>query len=184
MATFITATELKNHLEFSGSGRDTRLGVVVSGLNAWLTKWLRRPFVQTERTETYRGTGTKALILKHYPVVSIADLSYDGEDIDHTDDDEVVLEGDPGILWRTYGIWNPTVRELYSITYTAGLDGVPDDLKWAVLELGAFAEKTKGGRLQTQGIIRESLFEGSLMELPLVRDVLWEYRDKREGLIG
>lgn len=125
--------------------------------------YCKRRFEQATVTEYYAGNGTRALVLRRRPVLSVAEVRYDpkafyGSVPSSFDDTTLLTAGvdyvldpnDTGLLVRITGDWPeyPRRREWFrlardlapnwgdvKVTYTGGYDPVPADLKLACAQL-------------------------------------------------
>ena len=92
------------------------------------------PLTPTVVTEVQDGGGDR-LVLRKWPVISLTSLSYaTGQTVLMTDLD---LDPDTGVVFWKYGTVGAFLggRRFLTVTYTAGRNGLPPDLRQAVLEL-------------------------------------------------
>lgn len=185
MAAIITLGNLKDYLQAVGSGRDAKLQLLVDGVNDVVTEETGRDWTSKARDEYYAGSGTSRLVLAHYPIQSVSDISEDGTDVDHTDTEEVEIEHDRGILIRVNGVWWKTEEKVYRIQYTGGPASIPSDLKLAALDMAAWVYRQTGG-LSSESSMSESmqLAQDSLLKLPAVRGTLERRSDAVRGYVS
>ncbi len=160
MALF-TLTELKTFLGISGTTEDAQLTPMVAAVNAWVLKYLDRGIEKTTYTgELYDGTGTASLILRNYPVSAVTKVLIENEELKAVDYDDRVESGtdgywikdaDTGILFRS-SCW-PRGRGLIKVSYTAGYDEIPDDLKYCCYRIASYLRNVQ----KKPGLVAESL---------------------------
>jgi hypothetical protein len=124
------------------------------------------------------------LCLFHYPAKTLTAVVVDGSTLDHTNDQVVSLDGERGVLYRTDGgVWPKTNRPVIVISYTGGRDA-PDALKLAVLEVAAWIENSRGGRMSiSAGGSRADLWRGAMTDLPQAADIIDSYSDGARGYL-
>ncbi|SRR6056297_208256 len=87
-----------------------------------------RPIEASDYTEKYSGMGCDFLVLEHYPINSIDDITgYKTDDIKIQEDGVIVNTAE----YFRLGDWN------IEITYNAGYETIPDDIQDAVGKLGS-----------------------------------------------
>jgi len=149
---------------------EAQLNRVVEAVSAAVRSYLNRDVLATERTETYDGTGSDLLVLRQAPVLSVARVQLNGQDVPPSS-----FRITQTALVRTAGTWRHGWGNLV-ITYTAGYATVPFDLEQAVLELAAlrWKERDRIG-LVSKGFGQETTT--FLRDMPShVRDTLNNYR--------
>ena len=184
MSTIVKKSELKDHLEIKGIGRDAKVASLVAGMNDFIDQYTGREWEQVAHTERYPGPGGRVLVLRNYPVTVVTTLTEDGQTIDPTLSTEVELDKDRGIIYRTGGVWVKSLERIYSVTYTGGPSRVPLDLKLAALEMCAYLWRSSGGRREyTTGTVINKLFFDTMTKLPGVHDLLDKHRDSARGMV-
>jgi hypothetical protein len=123
------------------NGDDPLLQSLITGISQyWLTRTGRGSLNSVAAySERYDGNGKDALMLRHYPIVSIVSLSIDGAAlnpstdylqsgyaVDPATDSVVMIGGGPSGCGFGWG------RLSVAVTYTAGYPGVPWDIADAV----------------------------------------------------
>lgn len=156
----ITLSEYKTYKGISGSSEDTVLASIVAAVNAAVENYVGRILEATTYTaETYDGPGGNALRLNNYPIISVTTVTCEDETLTALDLDDR-LDGDKGywikdnasgILWNN-NVW-PRGRGIIEITYEAGYETIPDDLKHACYLIADYYRNING----KSGIISESL---------------------------
>ncbi len=86
-----------------------------------------RTLARTVVTETHDG-GRGALPLRQHPVISVTSVSEAGTAYSGFTFDPV-----GGIVWRDSGRWDTSARQSVSVTYVAGYEDPPADIRLAVL---------------------------------------------------
>ena len=187
----VTLAEAKSYLRIDGSSEDTLLETLINGSTHQLETYTGRKLKsRTYTAEDYDGTGTPELILREYPVSSVASVNMDrlrqfgagtavSLELLTVSGDEGRLTFTPGYVSSGLGIARfLTGTKVVRITYTAGYATVPDDLKLACLKVVAihFAHSREGA----DGVVSESIGGRSIVwvdGLPkTVTDMLMHYR--------
>ena len=121
MADLTTLTNLKQYLKVTDSGSDSLLARLVSAASQYfLTQVNRGSFLVDSYTEQRAGHGTSSMLLLHYPVQSVVELTINNEAIPASPDGV-----QPGYVFDDYGIDLIGYRfhrgkGNISVTYTAG----------------------------------------------------------------
>ena len=125
-------------LTSKASSDDAVLEILIAGVSAALESWLGRTFEATAYSETRNGTGKTEIMVKQYPIISVASVTVNGNAIAArtspcgsgwvNDDDTIYLSG--SCFHR--GIQNIV------LSYSAGYATIPDDLAQATTEFVAF----------------------------------------------
>jgi hypothetical protein len=67
----------KEHIQtITDNSHDTLLGDLITALSDGIEKWCRRDFTSKSYDELYSGSGDRRLILRQYPIQSIASVRY------------------------------------------------------------------------------------------------------------
>ncbi len=136
----ITKAEYKAYAGINSTNHDTEIDNLIPKVSALVKTYCNRSFVDyidEAKTEVFNG-GNGFFILSETPVVSIQSIGY-STDYGQTYTDLVeytdwVLDQNMYIVClNPYG-WPQRIRG-YKVTYTAGYETVPADLKLAVLDL-------------------------------------------------
>jgi hypothetical protein len=143
-----TLSNLKLHLNVTGSGDDTRLTALQSAAEAFIESHLNRSFAGGTFVEYHPG-GRRVLMLRNYPVTAVTSLKVDatytfGADTVRPASD-YVLHADRGLVEALHGAFLPPrpgfrlVLEDHprsvQVTYTTAADAAPTDIKRALAEL-------------------------------------------------
>lgn len=170
----------------TNSARDTKLCELINAFSDWAESITGRNFLKQEYTETYPGSGSQMLIVNHFPVTSIEQITVSGEVVPDT---EYQVVDRPGrLVFRNAGwskvsfVQGMAPIPLYSsknivIQYTAGYvlpkDAVdpsnprtlPYDIEKAVLNLISI------------DLAREGTAKG--LKSFKISDVMWDF-----GFVG
>lgn len=144
-ANLITRTEYKNYLGITSTNKDSEIDLLIPKVSSLVKTYCRRSFIDyydEAKTETFDG-GYSELVLKESPVVNIQQVALStnyGQTytalVKYTD---WVQDGDV-IRSVAYPAFKAYIKG-YRVTYTAGYEAVPDDLKLAVLDLVEYYSK-------------------------------------------
>lgn len=179
---FITAAELKEHLNKSSSTPDAEFETFVNASCEMIRDRMGQ-ISPVDATETFRYRYTDVLVLSHTPVLSITTATDDTTGLEIPVDDWA-LESKEGIVRHSLRWANPT-----TFLYQAGLNPIPDNYILAALDLGAHLWKasqqnSQGGRpsVGSDG----QIIPGSSWALPYsVRQTLGlDKRPRRDVWIG
>lgn len=157
----ITLAEFKTFAGITGTAEDAQLTPMIAMVNKYLVDYTDRDIEETSyEDEVYDGPGTIALQLRNYPVSEVSEVlcnNVEVEEVTYSDRIDSGTDGywiknpELGILWRS-GLW-PRGRGIILVSYTAGYETVPDDLKYAAYVAASYLR-----RIQKKiGIISESL---------------------------
>lgn len=154
--SIIELADLKSYvgLDVSDVSEDDKLTLIVSATNLGINQYLGRTIEETEYTdEIYDGTGIESLCLRNFPVTEIDTITlYDIALLQRdpplflAPDDEEGEDLGAGYYYPAAPIdgiiyhnccW-PNGRGVIKVTYTAGYDTIPDDIKLGALEMASF----------------------------------------------
>lgn len=158
----ITLAELKIWLNISGNTEDSRLEAYINTISSAIEKYLKRTLKAGDYTEKYSGTDEQELILNNYPVNSVDSVAIDGIELNEEDyeflSSGVLLKSDG---WLISGLGNYLSGKIdfpernIEVTYNAGFETVPDDLKLVVYEAVSdlyFRKKSGGEVIQSKKV--------------------------------
>ena len=153
----VTLSELKTFLGITDDSQDTVLQIYVDSANVFVKKYCERDLEETSYLrEQYDGSGTAELVLRQYPLISVEGVWVEGDELDESTDNTdqdgwYIYKEETGILrHRLY--WD-RARGNIEVSYTAGYETVPSDLKHCCLLISSYF-RNMGNR---QGIRSESL---------------------------
>lgn len=176
-ADFITVAELKTHLNKASAADDAELAGFVSAACQMIRDRIGHvsPVAAVDLSD---GRRHRSIVLTDHPVVSVTTVEVAGGEVippadPDTGTDGWELDSDAGFLRNTES-WPPgTIR----VTYTAGRDPLPGNIRLAALELAGHLWKQSqlnsgGGRPQITGD-DQVIMPGLAYALPLrVRELL------------
>jgi hypothetical protein len=133
----------------AGSAEEEEVDLIVNAASARAAEMTGRGvdengysrLISTSRTEYYDGDGTDTLLLKAYPITTVAtvyvDPDRDYESTDLLDSGDYVYYGMDGTV-KTDGALFSSGNKSVKITYTGGYTSIPYDLQLAIKELVMF----------------------------------------------
>jgi hypothetical protein len=135
MAALTTLAKVKQYGKITSFEDDLLLLRLIDAASSTVEKFCSREFASASRVEVRDGTGTRKMMLRHFPVTAVASLTINGRVIPprpsplasgYTHDDECIkLTGyafDDGV-------------DNVEVVYTGGLETVPADVDAAVCEM-------------------------------------------------
>ncbi len=146
--------------------------------------WCGRRFKQTTYTdEYYDATHDQQLVLRNYPVTTLASLSardttLNEGSFDTIDSENYFLDGNAGILDAVSNFWGG--YDQWKVTYTAGYSVIPNDLAEACATLAGYltvndpatqtgiSAKREGSRQVSYFDHRSSTNDGILTQLGIL----------------
>ncbi len=139
--SLVTLAEYKAYSGISSNTQDVAISAIIPKVSALVKSICRRTFVDyvdDAKVEVING-GYDKLYMKEYPLISITsfEVSQDygvtyTELVEYTD---YVLDIEEGSIANLVNTYFPKKINGYKITYTAGYETIPEDLKMAVLDL-------------------------------------------------
>lgn len=138
----VTLSEYKVYAGITSTTQDTAISAIIPKVSQLVKSLCRRTFidyVDDSKVEIFSGgTGSK-LFLKEYPLINVASVEYSStygatyETL--TEYTHYVLDLEDGAITDiVYGAF-PKAINGYKVTYTAGYEEIPLDLKLAILDL-------------------------------------------------
>lgn len=137
----VTRDEYKDYVGINSTNSDEIIDAIIPKVSEYVKTYCRRTFVDYVndfKTETTNAGYGPDIILTEYPVLSVSsvDYSYDyGQTytslVEYTD---YVVNIEQNLITSLIGDF-PRVINGYQISYTAGYEVIPEDLKLAVLDL-------------------------------------------------
>lgn len=146
----ITLQEYKAYEGITGNSQDVEIATIIPKVSEFVKSLCRRTFVDwvdEQKVETYNG-GYLCLLVQEAPIIQIYDVSkstdYGRTYTSLTEFTDWVLDSEnQQILPIGVSEWQYLVNG-YKITYTAGYENIPADLKLAVLDLVTYYMKNQG----------------------------------------
>lgn len=178
----ITLEELKQWLQIEkeDTSNDLILNIYIEGCTEMITGLIGRNIFAEDYVEKYAGTDTNSLVLKHFPVNDVKEIVYivDNEIVGKVEDYE--LKAKSGILYKDLAWWVEGGSRLMSgnltyprrhirVSYNAGYDKVPGDLKLLALQLISSQIGFDKSESSTQGLRRYT-----------ISDVTWEWKNENK----
>ena len=139
----VTVAEYKAYAGISSTNQDTTIAVLISKVSHLVKNICRRTFVDyidDFKVDTSRGPVDNRILLSETPILSVASVQYSGDygktyiDLVEYTDYVVDIEKDAiEIIASEYMGINKV--NAFRITYNAGYETIPEDLKLAVFDL-------------------------------------------------
>ncbi len=139
----ITRAEYKAYVGITSPNSDTVIDALIPKVSALVKNYCRRTFidyVNDAKVETTSGGYGENLLLEEYPIISVTSVGW-SEDYGQNYTDLVeftdyVVEVEKGYIvsLSASGEWDKCLNG-YQVTYTAGYETLPEDLKLAVMDL-------------------------------------------------
>jgi hypothetical protein len=144
----VTKAEYKTYMGITSANADTEIDFLIPKVSDLVKSYCRRTFVDyysNIKVEVYDG-GFKELLLKETPLVSVASVQYSADYgktyTTLTKFEDWVIKDDSIVSLWTNG-WTKAING-YRVSYFAGYDTVPGDLKLAVLDLVEYYSRNNG----------------------------------------
>ncbi|NDD75548.1 MAG: hypothetical protein EBZ40_11325 [Gammaproteobacteria bacterium] len=172
MASLVSIAEYKVWSGITGTAQDALLTVLVNAVSMEIRRWCDRDLINgfelTARTEYYNGSGEETIMLREWPVASVASvvIRYAGGQTETVDATTYRVDSESGVLSRIdavrtrYGVTSfgnidsifaaeprfPDGFGNIAVTYTGGYDiaNIPPDLKMACYRLIDLAYSARG----------------------------------------
>jgi hypothetical protein len=142
MATeLVTLAEYKAYANISSTNQDAAIRNIIPKVSALAKNYCRRTFndyVDEAKVEVF--TGGNYLLLSEYPVLAVGSVEssadYGKTYTALTEFTDFVLDVEEGTIkpLNTTKVFTPLING-YKVTYTAGYEVLPEDLKIAVMDL-------------------------------------------------
>ena len=137
----ITRSEYKAYVGITSPNSDPVIDAIIPKVSEFVKTYCRRTFVDYVNdalTETTHGGYGDKLTLKEYPVLNVSSVAF-SEDYGQTYTDLVeytdyVVDFNDATIIAISGDF-PKYLNGYQVTYTAGYEDIPTDLKLAVMDL-------------------------------------------------
>lgn len=137
----VTKEEYKSYFGISSTNSDSQIDFLIPKVSDLVKNYCRRTFVDyvnDSKSETTSGGYGSKLFLKEYPLIQVISVEF-SEDYGQTYTELVeftdfAIDTEEGTIYKIDGEWTKYING-YKITYTAGYETLPEDLKLAVLDL-------------------------------------------------
>lgn len=139
-SNLVTLAEYKAYAGITSTNQDAEINSIIPKASQLVKTICRRSFVDyvnDSKEEIYSG-GWDKLYLKEYPILNILSVEY-STDYGKTynelvEFEDYVLDYEDGTIAAIYPPF-PKYINGYKVTYTAGYETLPEDLKIAVMDL-------------------------------------------------
>ena len=183
--SLVTAEDVRAFLQITGSQNehDAVITILINAVSKKFNAFTNRILKETTYTDAYiDGSGQKTVNIPQYPISSLTDLYYDDELFTEGIDEDYILYGDEGYIYKTAGVWARSPKVIKITSYDAGYaeGSLPEDLYLAALkqilwefqkydkrDFGESARSFEGGSVT---LITDPI-------LPEVEAVLTQYRN-------
>jgi len=137
----VTLAEYKAYAGITSTTQDTAIKAIIPRVSKLVKTYCRRTFndfINDAKTEVF--TGGNYLLLSEYPILAISSVEYSTDygktyiALTEFVDYALNAPADTIVPLNSTGEF-PTAFNGYKVTYTAGFEELPEDLKLAVLDL-------------------------------------------------
>lgn len=174
----ITLPELKRYLGIKDAetGKDDLLIDCINEASDMINDHCNRPLKSADYVHYLNGQGGDTLSLPYYPVTEVTEIktiAYDGsEDAllsgSDTVSNTVVL--DDSSLFLRKGYYFPRGRKNIKVSYSAGYEDIPNDVKKVCKEVAAMIYKESKGGEDKLGVRSESKGVGATVSKTFYQD--------------
>lgn len=151
----ITLAEYKAYKGMSSTSQDTIIKAILPKVSALVKTYCRRTFldyVNDSKTDVFKG-GKDFYLLKETPVLQVASVEFsDDFGLTYTamtEYSDYVMENDEQLTLINDYFKNTTKPKAFKVTYNAGYEELPIDLKLGVMDLVTYYLRHEGA-LHTQ----------------------------------
>jgi hypothetical protein len=148
-ANLITLQEYKAYEGITSTTQDVEINTIIPKVSEFVKSICRRTFVDwvdDAKTEVFNG-GT-CLLLGEAPIIAISSIekseNYGQSYVDLVEFTDWVLDSQNQQILPINRAEFPYLINGYRVTYTAGYQNIPEDLKLAVLDLVTYYMKNQG----------------------------------------
>lgn len=142
-ASLVTLSEYKAYAQITSTNQDAEISAIIPKVSQLVKTICRRSFVDYVdefKEEIYSGGKGNKLFLKEYPLLSVSSVEYStdyGETYTDLEEyvDYIIDSEDGTIMAMGNFITFPKYINGYRISYYAGYEILPEDLKIAVMDL-------------------------------------------------
>jgi len=157
---WVSLADLKDHMDIDSSDtdRDTFLIGILNSAYHMAKNYIGHDLIVADYTEYYNGEGEDTILLKAYPVNSIASI-YDDPDREFgaetlIDSDNYFVDAATGLVTLFQGLVAfSTGRGNIKVTYNAGYSTIPYDAQRGLMMLAAWLAQRAG----SEGMIAQTL---------------------------
>ena len=139
--SLITRSEYKAYMNMNSPAEDGVIDAIIPAVSALVKSVCRRSFIDyiDEPKVEYTDGGTPAISLEEYPVTSINSLEYSSDFgntyTELTEFVDFATQKSMGVVKAIASVGFPEAINGYRITYNAGYETLPIELKLAVFDL-------------------------------------------------
>jgi len=147
--SLVSLAEAKEYLKITSSGDDSILDLLINNVSQMVQRYLKRNLITTDYVEYYSGDSSLDLVLRNYPINSIASIYIDqlrqwgiSNAVDVANN--VIIKKKQGII-RAFNLlygWTSgesNIKITYNAGYTVGTGGgtgtLPYDIRMAVVRI-------------------------------------------------
>jgi uncharacterized phiE125 gp8 family phage protein len=172
-----TVEQIKGYLAIGSVADDALLARMLDAASGFIQTWINRSLELQSYSALLDGNGSDTLVLRNFPIVSVAELRINGAVIAAAASDSAIgyWHDDSRLVLR--GLVFPRGRGNVRVSYQAGFASPPADLTQACIEMVSlrYREKDRVG-LVSKGLAGETTAY-SLKDMPeSVRTLLNRYR--------
>lgn len=144
MADLITTAEYKAYLGINSPNQDSEIDSIIPKISQLVKSYCHRTFIDyvNDAKIEYNNGGYQYIYLKEAPILAIAGLEYSVDYgntytslVEFTD---FVIDYQNDRLFPVSTTEFPALVNAYKITYTAGYEVIPEDLKLACFDLVSY----------------------------------------------
>jgi len=142
----VTLAEYKAYVGLNSPNQDNQIKSIIPKATSFIKNYCRRTFVDfvnDSKTEIFNGGNF--ILLSEYPVLTISSVEFSG-DYGKTyspllEYEDYALDVDDGTIVPIGLTEFKRITNGYKVTYTAGYEEIPEDLKLATLDLVTYQLK-------------------------------------------
>lgn len=129
--SFATVEELGDYLGGIPSDRENAAELALASATSVIQDYVGQSLVYVEEDEiTLDGSNTDVLVLPQLPVVEVASVEIDGDELT---EDEYEVDFDNGLLILDAGTWG-AVKQSIVVVYTHGFEDIPAGIRAVCLQ--------------------------------------------------
>lgn len=175
----VSLDEFKAYKKITKDDDDPKLSIMIRAASQLAKTYCRRTFVDyvaTDKVEYFNGNNDAALFVDEFPIISVTSVEIANDGVTYTaltEDEDYFVDYDVDTL-RTVNNLSFTVGaqpafKSVKVTYKAGYDELPEDLKIAVMDLVEYyrqEEYTPRKAFQDSSVENLGFREGGKASLP------------------
>lgn len=175
----VSLDEFKAYKKITKDDDDPKLSIMIRAASQLVKTYCRRTFVDyvtTDKVEYFNGNNDAALFVDEFPIISITSVEIANDGVTYTaltEDEDYFVDYDVDTLRTVDNLpftagAQPAFKSV-KVTYKAGFDEPPEDLKIAVMDLVEYyrqEEYTPRKAFQDSSIENLGFREGGKANLP------------------